>query len=145
MYTHWDDICEILRRYDVSFSIGDGLRPGGLADATDLAQLAELRTLGELTERAWARGVQVMIEGPGHVPLDQIEYNMKIERKLCHGAPFYVLGPLVTDIFPMSVLDLGRYRLLLLFTVLTRLIFLLRLLLLLLLLLHPQFLQSPCR
>ena len=100
MYTSWDDICEILRRYDVSFSIGDGLRPGGLADATDLAQLAELKTLGELTERAWARGVQVMIEGPGHVPLDQIEYNMKIERKLCHGAPFYVLGPLVTDIFP---------------------------------------------
>ena len=100
MYTAWDDICEILRRYDVSFSIGDGLRPGGLADATDLAQLAELRTLGELTERAWAHGVQVMIEGPGHVPLDQIEYNMKIERKLCHGAPFYVLGPLVTDIFP---------------------------------------------
>ena len=100
MYTAWEEICGILRRYDVSFSIGDGLRPGGLADASDRAQLAELQTLGELTERAWRQGVQVMIEGPGHVPLDQIEYNMKLERRLCHGAPFYVLGPLVTDIFP---------------------------------------------
>ncbi|MEO6435853.1 MAG: phosphomethylpyrimidine synthase, partial [Tepidisphaeraceae bacterium] len=100
MYARWDDICRILRRYDVTFSIGDGLRPGGLADATDRAQLAELETLGELTERAWRHGVQVMIEGPGHVPFDQIEWNMKIQRKLCHGAPFYVLGPLVTDIFP---------------------------------------------
>ncbi len=100
MYTHWEAICDILRQYDVTFSIGDGLRPGGLADATDAAQLAELQTLGELTERAWRRGVQVMIEGPGHVPLDQIEYNMKLQRQLCHGAPFYVLGPLVTDIFP---------------------------------------------
>jgi phosphomethylpyrimidine synthase len=100
MYARWDDICEILRKYDVTFSIGDGLRPGGLADATDRAQLAELETLGELTERAWRRGVQVMIEGPGHVPFDQIEWNMKIQRRLCHGAPFYVLGPLVTDIFP---------------------------------------------
>jgi phosphomethylpyrimidine synthase len=100
MYELWDDICDILRRYDVSFSIGDGLRPGGLADATDRAQLAELETIGELTERAWAKGVQVMVEGPGHVPLDQIEYNMKLQRALCHGAPFYVLGPLVTDIFP---------------------------------------------
>ncbi len=100
MYELWDEICAILRRYDVSFSIGDGLRPGGLADATDRAQLAELQTLGGLTERAWKWGVQVMIEGPGHVPLDQIEYNMKLERRLCHGAPFYVLGPLVTDIFP---------------------------------------------
>ncbi len=100
MYEMWDDICAIMRRYDVSFSIGDGLRPGGLADATDRAQLAELETLGELTERAWRRGVQVMIEGPGHVPFDQIEYNMKLQRTLCHGAPFYVLGPLVTDIFP---------------------------------------------
>ncbi|WP_206028640.1 phosphomethylpyrimidine synthase ThiC [Thalassoroseus pseudoceratinae] len=100
MYTYWEDICEVMRRYDVTFSIGDGLRPGGLADATDEAQLAELQTLGELTERAWRQGVQVMIEGPGHVPLDQIEYNMKLERTLCHGAPFYVLGPLVTDIFP---------------------------------------------
>jgi phosphomethylpyrimidine synthase len=100
MYTRWDDICQILRKYDVTFSIGDGLRPGGLADATDQAQLAELETLGELTERAWRKGVQVMIEGPGHVPFDQIEWNMKIQRTLCHGAPFYVLGPLVTDIFP---------------------------------------------
>jgi phosphomethylpyrimidine synthase len=100
MYDLWDDICAIMRRYDVSFSIGDGLRPGGLADATDEAQLAELDALGELTERAWRNGVQVMIEGPGHVPFDQIEYNMKLQRRLCHGAPFYVLGPLVTDIFP---------------------------------------------
>ena len=100
MYTLWDDICEILRRYDVTFSIGDGLRPGGLADATDAAQLRELETLGELTERAWQHGVQVMVEGPGHVPFDQIEYNMKLQRRLCHGAPFYVLGPLVTDVFP---------------------------------------------
>jgi phosphomethylpyrimidine synthase len=100
MYTLWEDICDIMRQYDVSFSIGDGLRPGGLADATDRAQLAELNTLGELTERAWRKGVQVMIEGPGHVPFDQIEFNMKLERSLCHGAPFYVLGPLVTDMFP---------------------------------------------
>ncbi|MCB9844643.1 MAG: phosphomethylpyrimidine synthase ThiC [Phycisphaeraceae bacterium] len=100
MYDMWDDICDLMRRHDVTFSIGDGLRPGGLADATDDAQLAELETLGELTERAWRRGVQVMIEGPGHVPFDQIEYNAKIQRRLCHGAPFYVLGPLVTDIFP---------------------------------------------
>jgi len=100
MYTHFDEICEIMREYDVSFSLGDGLRPGGLADASDEAQLRELETLGELTERAWRKGVQVMIEGPGHVPFDQIEYNMKLERRLCHGAPFYVLGPLVTDVFP---------------------------------------------
>ncbi|MFT5423301.1 MAG: phosphomethylpyrimidine synthase [Phycisphaerales bacterium] len=100
MYTHWDEICLLMRKWDVSFSIGDGLRPGGLADATDQAQLAELATIGELTERAWRFGVQVMVEGPGHVPLDQIEYNMKLQRTLCHGAPFYVLGPLVTDVFP---------------------------------------------
>ena len=100
MYTIWDDICEVMRRWDVTFSIGDGLRPGGLADATDRAQLAELETLGELTERAWRHGCQVMVEGPGHVPFDQIEFNMKLQRRLCHGAPFYVLGPLVTDIFP---------------------------------------------
>ncbi len=100
MYEIFDDICDIMREYDVSFSLGDGLRPGGLADATDEAQLRELATLGELTERAWAKGVQVMVEGPGHVPFDQIEYNMKLQRRLCHGAPFYVLGPLVTDIFP---------------------------------------------
>jgi phosphomethylpyrimidine synthase len=100
MYVLWEQICDIMREYDVSFSIGDGLRPGGLADASDQAQLAELCTLGELTERAWRKGVQVMIEGPGHVPFDQIEFNMKLQRTLCHGAPFYVLGPLVTDIFP---------------------------------------------
>ena len=100
MYECFDDICDIMRQYDVSFSLGDGLRPGGLADATDEAQLRELQTIAELTERAWARGCQVMVEGPGHVPLDQIEFNMKLQRRLCHGAPFYVLGPLVTDIFP---------------------------------------------
>ena len=100
MYTGWEKICDVMREYDVTFSIGDGLRPGGLADATDRAQLAELETIGELTERAWRKGVQVMVEGPGHVPFDQIEYNMKLQRTLCHGAPFYVLGPLVTDIFP---------------------------------------------
>ena len=100
MYDHWEAICDVMREYDVTFSIGDGLRPGGLADATDAAQLAELYTLGELTERAWKKGVQVMVEGPGHVPFDQIEYNMKLQRAVCHGAPFYVLGPLVTDIFP---------------------------------------------
>jgi phosphomethylpyrimidine synthase len=100
MYDMWDDICKLMREHDVTFSIGDGMRPGGLADATDDAQLAELDTLSELTERAWRLGVQVMIEGPGHVPFDQIEYNAKLQRQLCHGAPFYVLGPLVTDVFP---------------------------------------------
>jgi phosphomethylpyrimidine synthase len=100
MYELWDEICAVMRRHDVTFSIGDGLRPGGLADATDAAQLAELQALGELTERAWRNGCQVMVEGPGHVPFDQVEYNMKLQRQLCHGAPFYVLGPLVTDIFP---------------------------------------------
>jgi phosphomethylpyrimidine synthase len=100
MYTLWEDICAIMREHDVTFSIGDGCRPGGLGDASDEIQLRELVTMGELTERAWRMGVQVMIEGPGHVPLDQIEYNMKVERRLCHGAPFYVLGPLVTDVFP---------------------------------------------
>jgi phosphomethylpyrimidine synthase len=100
MYAMWEQICDVMRKHDVTFSIGDGLRPGGLADASDAAQLAELVTIGELTERAWRKGVQVMVEGPGHVPFDQIEYNMKLQRTLCHGAPFYVLGPLVTDIFP---------------------------------------------
>ena len=98
--TCWEKICDILRSYDVTFSIGDGCRPGGLADATDDLQLLELAEIGRLTERAWRKGVQVMVEGPGHVPFDQIEYNMKLQRTLCHGAPFYVLGPLVTDIFP---------------------------------------------
>ena len=100
MNTAWEDICGVLREHDVTFSIGDGCRPGGLADATDELQLAELVELGKLTERAWRRGVQVMVEGPGHVPFDQIEFNMKAQRSLCHGAPFYVLGPLVTDVFP---------------------------------------------
>lgn len=100
MYTMWDEICQLMREHDVSFSIGDGLRPGGLADATDFAQLAELQVIAELTERAWRFGLQVMVEGPGHVPFDQIEYNAKLQRRLCHGAPFYVLGPLVTDVFP---------------------------------------------
>ena len=100
MNTAWEEICDIMREYDVTFSIGDGCRPGGLADASDTLQLAELAEIGRLTERAWRKGVQVMVEGPGHVPLDQIEFNMKLQRRLCHGAPFYVLGPLVTDIFP---------------------------------------------
>ena len=97
-YEIFDEILEICTRYDVSLSLGDGLRPGCLFDATDEAQLSELKVLGELTLRAWEKDVQVMIEGPGHVPLNQIEYNMKIEQELCHDAPFYVLGPLVTDI-----------------------------------------------
>ena len=98
--TAWEKICDVMREYDVTFSIGDGCRPGGLADATDDLQLLELVEIGRLTERAWRKGVQVMVEGPGHVPFDQIEYNMKLQRQVCHGAPFYVLGPLVTDIFP---------------------------------------------
>ena len=97
-YEIFDQILEICARYDVSLSLGDGLRPGCLYDATDEAQLSELKVLGELTLRAWQKDVQVMIEGPGHVPLSQIEYNMKIEQELCHDAPFYVLGPLVSDI-----------------------------------------------
>ncbi len=100
MNTMWEEICDVMREHDVTFSIGDGLRPGGLADATDQGQLGELYELGRLTERAWRKGLQVMIEGPGHVPLDQVEYNMKLQRRVCHGAPFYVLGPLITDIFP---------------------------------------------
>lgn len=100
LYTHFDEICEIFKRYDVSFSLGDGLRPGCLHDASDEAQFAELRTLGELTLRAWRHDVQVMIEGPGHVPLDQVPYQVIREIQECHGAPFYTLGPLVTDIAP---------------------------------------------
>ncbi len=100
LFTHFDDICEIFKRYDVAFSLGDGLRPGCLADASDEAQFAELRVLGDLTRRAWKHDVQVMVEGPGHVPLDQIPMNMQKERELCDEAPFYVLGPLVTDIAP---------------------------------------------
>jgi phosphomethylpyrimidine synthase len=100
MNTAWEKICDVMHEYDVTFSIGDGCRPGGLADATDDLQLLELAEIGRLTERAWRKGIQVMVEGPGHVPFDQIEFNMKAQRRLCHGAPFYVLGPLVTDIFP---------------------------------------------
>jgi phosphomethylpyrimidine synthase len=99
-YTHWDKVLEICAKYDVTISAGDGLRPGCLADASDAAQFAELKTLGELTLKAWEKDVQVMIEGPGHVPFDQIEMNVKKEMELCHEAPFYVLGPLVTDIAP---------------------------------------------
>ena len=100
LYEMFDDLCDIMAEYDVCFSLGDGLRPGAIADATDEAQIAELRTLGELTQRAQERGCQVMVEGPGHVPFDQIQYNMEIQQEICHGAPFYVLGPLVTDIAP---------------------------------------------
>jgi phosphomethylpyrimidine synthase len=100
MYEAFDDICDIMRQYDVCFSIGDGLRPGCIADATDAAQIAELRTIGELTQRAWEKGCQAMVEGPGHVPFDQIQRNMELEAQICKGAPFYVLGPLVTDIAP---------------------------------------------
>ena len=100
LYTHFDTLCRIFRKYDVSFSLGDGLRPGCTADASDAAQFAELRTLGELTRAAWAQDVQVMIEGPGHVPMDQIEMNVRLQQEICQEAPFYTLGPLVTDIAP---------------------------------------------
>jgi phosphomethylpyrimidine synthase len=100
LYTHFEDICRIFQKYDVSFSLGDGLRPGCLADASDEAQFAELKTLGELTRKAWEYDVQVMIEGPGHIPLDQIKLQVDKEVELCHEAPFYTLGPLVTDIAP---------------------------------------------
>jgi phosphomethylpyrimidine synthase len=99
-YTHFDELCEIMREYDVTFSLGDGLRPGCLADANDEAQFAELKTLGELTLKAWDHGCQVMIEGPGHIPMHLVKMNVEKERELCHDAPFYVLGPLVTDIAP---------------------------------------------
>ena len=100
LYERFDDILEICARHDVSISLGDGLRPGSIADASDAAQFAELETLGELTLRAWERDVQVMIEGPGHIPLDQLEMNVRKQQELCHEAPFYTLGPLVTDIAP---------------------------------------------
>jgi phosphomethylpyrimidine synthase len=100
LYTHFDKLCQIFRKYDVSFSLGDGLRPGCTADASDAAQFAELRTLGDLTRAAWAQDVQVMIEGPGHVPMDQIEMNVRMQQEICQEAPFYTLGPLVTDIAP---------------------------------------------
>jgi phosphomethylpyrimidine synthase len=100
MYELFDELCAIMREYDICFSLGDGLRPGAIADATDEAQIAELRTLGELTRRAQEQGCQVMVEGPGHVPFDQIQYNMELQQEICNGAPFYVLGPVVTDIAP---------------------------------------------
>ncbi len=100
LYEHWDDICDICAAYDVSFSIGDGLRPGAIADANDYAQLAELEIQGELTKRAWAKGCQVMNEGPGHVPMHLIQENMQKQIEWCHEAPFYTLGPLTTDIAP---------------------------------------------
>ena len=100
LYTHFDDLCDIMRQYDVTWSLGDGLRPGSIADASDDAQFAELDVLGELTLRGWKNGTQVMVEGPGHVPMDQIDMNIKRQMEVCHEAPFYVLGPLVTDIAP---------------------------------------------
>ena len=100
LYEHYDRLLDLVKPYDATLSLGDGFRPGSLADATDRAQIHELLTLGELTQRAWDQGIQVMIEGPGHVPLNQIDANIKLQKRICHGAPFYVLGPLVTDIAP---------------------------------------------
>jgi phosphomethylpyrimidine synthase len=100
LYTHFDELCEIFAAYDVAFSLGDGLRPGSIADANDDAQLSELRTLGELTHRAWERDVQVMVEGPGHVPMHKIKENVELQQELCGEAPFYTLGPLTTDVAP---------------------------------------------
>ena len=100
LYEYYDEILDICEEYDVTISLGDGLRPGCIADATDRAQIQELLNLGELTQRAWDRGVQVMVEGPGHVPYNQIAANMQLQKRICHGAPFYVLGPLVTDVAP---------------------------------------------
>ena len=100
LYTHFEDLCDIMRQYDVTWSLGDGLRPGSIADASDEAQFAELDVLGDLVQRGWAKGTQVMVEGPGHIPMDQIAMNVQKEIEICHGAPFYVLGPLVTDIAP---------------------------------------------
>src|ERR1700760_3588633 len=100
LYENFDAICKIFQKYDVSFSLGDGLRPGCLADASDAAQFAELKTLGELTRKAWEYDVQVMIEGPGHIPMDQIQLQVEKELEMCNEAPFYTLGPLVTDFAP---------------------------------------------
>ena len=99
-YEHYDELLDILREYDVTISLGDALRPGSIADATDASQIAELTEIGDLVRRAWERDVQVLVEGPGHMAMDEIAANMKLEKRLCHGAPFYVLGPLVTDIAP---------------------------------------------
>ena len=100
LYTHFEDLCDIMREYDVTWSLGDGLRPGSIADASDEAQFAELDVLGELTQRGWDKGTQVMVEGPGHIPMDQIQMNIERQIEVCKGAPFYVLGPLVTDVAP---------------------------------------------
>lgn len=100
LYEYFDELCDIVYKYDVTLSLGDGMRPGCLKDAHDKAQIRELEILGELTKRAWAKNVQVIIEGPGHLPYDEIEYSMKLEKQLCYGAPFYVLGPLTTDVAP---------------------------------------------
>ena len=100
LYDHFDELCEIMRQYDVTWSLGDGLRPGSIADASDDAQFAELDVLGELVQRSWKNGTQVMVEGPGHVPMDQIDMNIRKQIEVCSGAPFYVLDPLVTDIAP---------------------------------------------
>jgi phosphomethylpyrimidine synthase len=100
LYTHFDELCEIFAAYDVAFSLGDGLRPGSIADANDAAQFAELRTLGELTQRAWQYDVQVMVEGPGHVPMHKIKENVDLQQEVCREAPFYTLGPLTTDVAP---------------------------------------------
>ena len=103
LYENFEEICKIFQKYDVSFSLGDGLRPGSLADASDEAQFAELKTLGELTKKAWEYDVQVMIEGPGHIPMDEIKLQVEKEMEICHEAPFYTLGPLVTDFAPGSL------------------------------------------
>jgi len=100
LYESFEDICRIFQKYDVTFSLGDGLRPGSVADASDAAQFAELETLGELTQIAWRHDVQVMVEGPGHIPMDQIQLQVEKEKEICFEAPFYTLGPLVTDIAP---------------------------------------------
>jgi phosphomethylpyrimidine synthase len=100
LYTHFEEICEVFREHDVTFSLGDGLRPGSIADSSDRAQFAELRVLGDLTRKAWDEGCQVMVEGPGHIPLDEVEEQVAKQKELCDGAPFYTLGPLVTDVAP---------------------------------------------
>ena len=124
LYTHFEELCEIFAKYDVAFSLGDGLRPGSLADANDAAQLSELMTLGELTKIAWKHDVQVMIEGPGHVPFDTVRMNIEMEKAICQNAPFYTLGPLTTDTAPgydhitsaIGGVEIARYGTCLLYT-----------------------------